>query len=1204
MYLIALCQRKPLRPPAAFFPTDLVPVFRSFLFSSLLLLAGLLISGSSVLGQEKISLSVKNAQLGTVFKTIEGQCPYQFWYEDSVLARCKPVTIEVKEASLQQVLSLCFKDQPVTFKIVHHTIVVKGLRAKGSTTSTQLSPPGRIAVTGVVRNEKGETIPRATVMVKDGPTMALTDDKGQFSIADLDPLSTLVITSVGYTPAEIALDGRTSLAVQMKIGAASLGVATVTLSTGYQQIDPHKATGSFVMVDNGLYNRQVAPDIVTKLNGVASGVLITGSGSSLSPAYNVPAVTPNPLNKLGIVIRGQSTLSNQVSKDPLIIIDNVPYEGDINNIDPTMIESVTISKDAAAAAIWGARAGNGVIVFTTKKGRLGQPMRVTFSANTTVTGNQNFDKVTSFMRPSDFMAAEDTLFNRGYFNQYLTASNQPAVSAVVDVLTARAAGTLTPAEAQSRLNALAALDVRKDIKRYIYQRSVNQQYGLNLTGGTARTAYSLSVAYDKNEAALRRNGYERININALNIYTPIKKLEITTGISYLQMNLKSNNNFLWGTGGLATGGVYGTAILPYAQLADGAGHHLAITKDLSSYYKDSVQRLGFKSWQYTPLDELAMADNTTRQYDILLKAGIKYTFTPGLNLEVLYQNEHQTSNNREYDNPDSYYARNLFNQFTQYDPTSGALTNVFPAGGVLALRSSTLNVGNLRAQLNFNRQIAAGHEVTAIGGAEIRKAKTMTYNRTSLGYDDEFGTAVTNLDFSSVYAINPADYAFLPAPAGDVGIYNSRFISYYSSLSYTFDSRYNFTLTGRRDGANIFGVNTNDKFTPLWSAGLRWNTSAEKFYHLTWLPYLTTRLSYGYNGNLYNTSAYLTAVYSTSSVTGAQRGSIISPPNPDLRWERVRNVNVGVDFAAKGDFLSGTLEWFQKNGLDLIEAVPLAPTSGFPSFNGNAASTRTRGIDLTLNSVNVKSGPFTWQTNLLLSTLHDKVLSYDVKQTQLSIQDASVALKGKPIFGVFSYHWAGLDPQTGDPQGYLGKQVSKNYLSIINNYAPDSLVYNGSARPTFYGALRNTFRFKDISLSFNIAYRMGYVFRKPSTSTNYSEVIANPVYDFNQRWQKPGDEKKTAVPSMTYPDDIYRNQFYQYSSVLVYKADNIRLQDVNISYELGPTIFKGQDKSLQVFVYATNLGIIWKANKVNIDPDYINGLIPPRSISIGGRVNF
>jgi hypothetical protein len=201
---------------------------------------------------------------------------------------------------------------------------------------------------------------------------------------------------------------------------------------------------------------------------------------------------------------------------------------------------------------------------------------------------------------------------------------------------------------------------------------------------------------------------------------------------------------------------------------------------------------------------------------------------------------------------------------------------------------------------------------------------------------------------------------------------------------------------------------------------------------------------------------------------------------------------------------------------------------------------------------------------------------------------------------------AGLDPETGDPLGYLSKEISKDYNSIINSVtSADSLVYSGPATPRFYGSLGNTFSWKGFSLSANIIFKLGYYFRKPSISysTLFSNGNGNP--DFSKRWQQPGDEKTTNVPSMVYPVVSNRDNFYLLSQNTVDRADHIRLQFINLSYDFSRLLApKSIFKSLQLYINAANLGILWRANKDGLDPEYPSTLPPSKTYTIGLRTDF
>jgi len=1158
--------------------------------------------------QDKITIHVKNASFETTFKSILKQSGYFYWGDPKILRQSKPVSLNVKDVPMKEALDLCFQGQPLSYSIDDKIIVIKSVQ---SSTVRPTSPAiVSRSLSGTVTNEKGEPVEGVSIYIQGTSQGTVSNPSGNFALNGIEDTVIIIFSHVGYERQTIRYTGQASIHIILKSAIDRMGEATVTYSSGYDEVSAARSTGSYVKVSNELYNRRVAADVLSKIDGVSSGVYFNGGGTLNPNTYALPNTIGDPNNKLGINIRGQSTLANQVSKDPLIVLDNVPYEGDINNLSPEMIESVTVLKDAAAASIWGARAGNGVIVITTKKGKYFQKMKVDFDVSYTIGQKPNLFYSRNFLDANDYINVEDTLYGKGYLTSDLTNKTTfPTITPVAAILQAQAQGQLSAADAANQINAFRLLDVRRDYDKYIYQNSLNQQYGLTMRGGTRDMAYALSLGYDNNNTYLVKNRFDRYVVNGVNIYKPVESLEITTNLTFSQMNMQSNNAFNDGGSSniLPIAGHSYNALYPYAQFADAKGNHLPIAYKYSQYYIDSVQKLGFQDWSYRPLDELALSDNTNRQSDLLLRGNVKYHFTSFLNGEVQYENETQNSLRRIYYSPDTYYARNLVNTFTQYTPGSSILTYPLPLGGILSQAPSKLTSQTYRGQLNYKQTIAEKHDLTALAGAEVRQTQNTSYNTIAYGYDNDLGIAVSNLNYTTSFKVNPSGSQTLPVPNNSISITTNRFISYYSNLGYTYNGLYTITLSGRKDGANIFGVNTNDKITPLWSAGLGWNISKESFFKVSWLPYLRLRGSYGYNGNVYNATAYLTASYSTNSLTGLQQGSVTSPPNPSLRWERVKNTNLGFDFAAlKNKILTGTIEFYQKEGLDLIEPDPLAPTTGFSSFNGNAASTRTRGVDIQITSTNLR-GPLQWTTTVLISTLHDKVTKYDVAQTATSIQNSAVALLGKPLYGIYSYRWAGLDPATGDPQGYLGKQVSKNYQGIINNYSPDSLLFNGSARPTTYGNILNTFQYKGISLSFNVGLKLGYYFRNTSTSLNYSDILSNGGNkDFTKRWQKPGDELHTNVPSLVYPLNTYRNTFYQYSQVLVQNASFVRLQDISLGYDLKSSVLKKSGfEHLTVFAYANNIGLLWRANSVGVDPDAGSSGIPlPRTLAIGIKSNF
>jgi TonB-linked SusC/RagA family outer membrane protein len=1058
-------------------------------------------------------------------------------------------------------------------------------------------------INGSVFSANGVPLIGASLFFKKNRTSAVSDAKGRFAISLSSFPDTLIISHLGYQRKQIPFQKVPSNALVVTLETANTELQGVTVSTGYQQTPKERATGSFDFIDNKLLNRSVSTDVLSRLKGTANGLLFNGqpyTGIVTSPIGSI----------LGINIRGRSTLSSKVNTDPLIVVDNFPYEGDIRNINPNDIESITILKDAAAASIWGARAGNGVIVITTKKGRLNEKMRVRANINVTIGNKPDVFYDRNFLNSSDFIDIEELLFSKGYFDADIAnKSNMPLLSPIVQILAEQRAGKLPESQATAQIDALRKVDVRNDFMKYVYQKSVKQQYSAGISGGSRKMAYQFSVGYDNNRDNLIRNGYNRITINSQNTYKPVRNLEITGAINYSQSTTTQNNQ--QGYGNISSGGKY-QSLYPYAKLADQKGNPSPIAKDYSNTYIDSVQNIGFLNWQYSPLNEIKNSDNNTKISDLLLRISGKYSFTDYMGINIQYQHERQQVNSTDYNNLKTYYTRNLINEFSIYDPTTNSFSYQVPMGGILDLGTYNWEVNNLRGQVYFNKTFNPYNSLNAIAGAEIRQLKTTGYDRTSYGYDDQFGTAIENLNYADYLAANPSGYKQIPNPDGNVTGTLNRYISYYANAAYTYKNRYTLSISGRKDGANIFGAKTNEKITPLWSTGLLWTISNEDFYNLKWLPFLKLRATYGFNGNVYSGSAYPTGGYLTGSLTGQPLIINISAPNPELRWEKVRNVNIGVDFTVWKSILTGSLEFYRKDGRDLIENIPLAPSTGYLTYAGNAAKTQTHGIELNLQS-KVINRSFQWNIALILNTLHDKVVQYNAKMNSSTIQNngSITGITGKPLYALFSYKWGGLDPQNGNPQGYLNGKISEDYSAIINNYDPDSLTYNGSARPTLFGSLINTFSYKGFALSIMLMYKLGYYFRRSSIGLNYTDDISKYMNeDYKKRWQKPGDERSTNVPSIIYPSNSNRGRFYRYSSILVSSADHIRLQDIRLSYNL--SCLQSHSTFLahsELYLYAENLGIIWRANKFGIDPDNYgwwgtHTLPTPFSMAAGLNIKF
>jgi TonB-linked SusC/RagA family outer membrane protein len=1041
----------------------------------------------------------------------------------------------------------------------------------------------------VVSADSGLPITGVTITSVPGQTTAVTDSAGSFNMLFKDEQVKLLVTHLGYYAQTIKLlPYQKAVNISMKPNVSTL--QEVVVSTGYNTIPKERATGSFAVVNNTLVNRRISTDILSRLEDVTSGLLFD------KRFRGQPSLS----------IRGQSTIQSNTA--PLIVVDNFPYEGDVNSINPNDVENITILKDASAASIWGARAGNGVIVITTKKGRPEQPLKVELNTNVTVGTKPNLYYNKQFLSSSDFIDVERSLFKQGYYSAQETDVSRPALSPVVQLLIAERDRQISPASLENQLNALKQNDVREGFDQYFYQKSLNQQYSLSLRGGGSKMSYYLSGGFDKNRDNLVRNGLNRVTLNSQTIYYPIKSLEISNQIVYSQNNQTENNI---GFDQVNSGG--GKGIYPYAQPADENGNPLAVVKDYNTSFVNRATANGLLDWSYKPLQDLNLADYSRKLKNTRINTSARYYFNQYLNIEGRYQFEHQNTAVNNFQDLQTYRVRNLINQYA-YKDNSGAVQFPIPIGGILDYSTLSLTAHSARGQINYNRSWNEKHEISFLGGAEIREAKVTGNGTRVYGYDNDLLTARL-VNYTSNFLINPSGSSTRIPFNVSLMEQLDRNVSYFTNGAYTYGKRYIISASARKDASNLFGVNTNQKGVPLWSAGLSWIVSSESFYSLfsEWVPYLKVRTTYGYNGNINKSlTAYSTASYSTNFTTGLLQAQFLTPPNPSLRWEKIGIFNAGIDFETKNRLLSGSIEYYRKKGTDLIGRSPLDPTAGFnvggnTNFTGNNAQLSGYGYDVNL-ALNTTTGKLNWLSQLLFSYSTDKITKYDYEHYLPDyFSPIAPAMVGNPRYTIYSFKWAGLDPQTGDPQIYLNNQITKDYQAVNATAKISDLIYNGPAQPPYFGSYRNTFSYADFSIGFNITYKFGYYFRRPSI--DYAALFINwkGHVDYQKRWQVKGDENITQIPSMpNIGTTALRDYTYTNSSILIEKGDHIRLQDVNFSYAFNKKKYPWLPfQNLSLYGYVNNIGMIWRANKAGIDPDYVFIPYPPsKTYAFGLKAQF
>lgn len=1186
--------------------------------TTFLILAGCLQVSATSYGQ-KVTLSERNASLEQVFKKLKQQTGLDFLYGAQLSVHDAKINLDVQDQELSVVLDYLLTNQPFSYSISDKTVVIKQ--------ENLLRHQVRV-VEGKVADEDGKPLQSAVVRIKGRVGDYFTDVDGLFILKNVPLNAVIEITHVGYEDKEIKVEAfKVFLTIVMRTKESKIEEVNV-FSTGYEQVPRERATGSFEQVNKELFNRSIGTDVISRLKGVTTSTIFGEVGNL--PSYTVPYINSGTLygkrtpDKF-LTHRGISTLTTgSGAASPLIVLDNFPYVGDINNINPNDIESVTVLKDAAASSVWGFKAANGVIVITTKRAKYEQSLRFSLSSNITIGDKPNLFYQRQ-MSSSDYIDVEKFNFEKGIYNSRINLVEYYPMSPVVNLLVKQRSlpidDLIGRAIIEREIDAYRTYDRRNDYLKYLYRKTINQQYALELSNGGKKFSYMISGGYNHDRGSEIETGYSRGNIRNSLSFKPSETLEFNSDI-YITINRYYSTA---GTGVLPSSRVLDhLPYEPYTRLADENGNPLEIVNPINMYqplkstYRQTAGNGRLLDWVYKPLDDLHTSEQSSRSQNLQMNFRVGYQILPSLKATINYQYGKNVDEHIQYNSDKSYIMRDFLNAFATYSKTDLEAPPNFqiPLGGQLTNSDQFLRHHSLRVQLDFNKTINLLHDVNLIVGTEGRDEKIYTTPYLIVfGYDPE-KQVIREVPYNQqLQVLNGLFTSKAPIAGGTVPTLINRSTSFYTNGSYVYSKRYTLSASARFDGANIYGVTSSQRIKPFWSIGGSWNINSEEFFSNNFFSILKLRATYGYLGNVNNSvSAFPIINYGGFDwTTNLNLATIRNPANPNLKPERSGILNLGMDFTVRNNRFSGSVEYYVKRSKDLIAPTPLAPSTGFVSLNVNSANLKTTGTDVTLNTTNVQNDNFQWLTTLRYSYTKNLVTKYLLPKSDESgyfVPDPSSGtlqyqnyLEGHDPFALYAYKWAGLDPENGDPRGYdKNGDISKDYNSLIRVKAEDLEDY-GSVIPRHYGSLINTFYYKGFSMSAMILYKFGYKMSPPGISyynLYNSTTVGNA--DYANRWQKPGDENITNVPSAQYPVNISRDMFYWGSAARIISGNHIRLQDIRLSYNFRKT--NSYIRSLQLYALLNNVGILWKANKVGIDPDTFMEPPVPLSFTVGFRSSF
>lgn len=1150
-------------------------IFQNKLLSFSMIVLLLLIS--VVAEAQTVSLSEKKSSLKSVLEKLRKQTGYDFLYTTPMLKEAQTVTIEVKNEPLEQVLRKIFENQPLQFSIEDRSVVI----TKKVVFSVADGNPGLLQ--GTVYTGDNIPLTGASVRIVGFSQSAATDENGAFVIRNAPLRGQLTVSFIGYKTDTVVIDNHSNIIVHLTQAVRKME-EVIIVSTGYQQLNKERATGSFGKPDMNIFTeRSGTTDVISRLDGLVPGVSVVPGNKGLQP--NRYGTGTNQQS----VIRGQSTV--RLGTQPLYVVNGVMLEN-VSTINTDDIEDISVLKDASAAAIWGARAANGVIVITTKKGKAGTGIRFNYTGYITWQGKPDFS-YGRFMNSEQYIQAVKETFDPVTYPWSTLATS--IIAPHDQILYDQYRGLITQGQANTALDSLSHIDNRQQVKDLWFRNALVTNHTISASGGGAVYNFYSSLSYTNNHSndPGASNNVYRLALNQT--ITPTKSIRLTLNTLLNNTTAKTVHNI-----GISAG------FLPYQLFEDANGNHLKLNyvQGLSAATRADYQQRSRINLDYSPLDEVNLGYFKSNLLTINTTADLSVKFTKGLSFNGTYGYQKSPGGTQQYDDITLYsMRRELLNYTVARTPAATPVYYLPTTGGKYTKSVNDSYNWTVRNQLIYNTRVRNNKDQLNVQvGQEVQEQYRSLSATILRGYDDRLKT-YSLIDYNTLSqgvfgAVGSFRSVFTEQPY-TITYDRLRFRSYFGLLSYGINDKYFLDGSIRRDYSNLFSSTSSSQKKPAYSFGGKWLLSRETFINLPkWVNNLGIRATYGITGNSPDVLAgsVFDILQTQLNTTYGNSLYVTSPQNNKLTWESTHTFNAGVDFSVLSNRISGSLDFYSKNTTDLLGQVLLNPLTGFAGANGNIGNVTNRGLEMNLKTINVQSGEFYWATNFVFSYNHNKLASYTSLLPEMLTANyrlTAAAVAGYTSPALFAYRYAGLD-NLGDPQIKLANgTVTKQRDAATAN----DLVYMGSTLPVFNGGLSNTFRYSNLSLTANIVYNLGAVMRrdvnffyKGRLSESVGGFGGNVNEDFASRWKKPGDEAFTNIPSYVASSGLDYNRrntdYYTQADINVVSASYFKIRDLTLGYDFSRKLLKSiKVETARIYAQTGNI-LLWKANKYGIDPEY------------------
>lgn len=1064
-------------------------------------------------------------------------------------------------------------------------------------------------IRGKITDSVGNPLPDVSVLIKGSKSGTSTDPAGEFQISGVAERSTLVISYIGLVTQEVRLSaGQRTVNVVMRPDAGTLQDVVVT---GFQRIDKKKFTGAAVTLKAEDVKIDGVVDVSRMLEGRAAGVSVQNVSSTFGSAPKVRvrgATSINGENKPlwvvdGVVLEDIVNISNDQlsSGDPTTLLGS-----SVAGINANDIETFDILKDAAATALYGARAMNGVVVITTKKGRLGKPT-VNYTANFSTQLKPQYSNY-NIMNSAQQMSILDELERKGVLQPDILSRPDYGIYGKMydEINTPDANGNFllanTPGDKAGFLKRYATANT--DWFDVLFRNSLTQEHALSISSGTEKSQSFFSTSFYNDNGWTIADKVKRYTLNFRNNYNFSDKL--STGFMTVGSVRQQKAP---GTLSRVSNPVSGQFdrdfdINPFS-------YALNTSRTMTAY--DENNNLEYFRRNFAPFNIINELKNNyldINVIDLKLQGELGYKFTKHLRYEfigalryVKSSREHQITENANMAqayraNNNSTIAQN--NKFLYKDPDnpSAPPVVVLPYGGFYNRTEDQLLNFDVRNSLNYTNTFNDKHTINILIGQQVKYADRQNFSNTGYGYQYDNG-GIPFVDYRILKQTIESSFPYY----GMTKEYD-RFAAFYFNSQYTFDKKYNFYGTVRYDGSNKLGSSPKARWLPTWSFGGAWNIEEEGFMeNVTAVDFLKLRASYGLTASLgpaTNSNIILRSL-TTNRTFPSERESVIrlaNLENADLTWEKNYQTNIGLDAGLFKGRMNASFDVYQRNSFDLISVIKTPGIGGEALKAANYADMTSKGAEALIGGAIIRQKNWGWRTNLTVG--YNKTKITNVKNIPLIfdlVKAEGGNTEGYPVNSLFSIKFKGLDHATGVPLfiNEKGEESSNVYLQDQNT---SYLVYEGPIDPTITGGFSNNFNYKAFSLNIFVTAQAGNKIRLyPAFKTAYTDFDAMPK-EFNDRWVMPGDEKITNVPSIV---DAYQQYLlggtggypynnYNYSNVRVADGGFIRLKTVSLTYTLNKeALEKIGFKSLSITAVSANPWLIYSDKKLKgQDPEFFN----------------